>query len=178
MRIIKFEVPAVILSVLSLSAQAMPVQWHLSNVTFDDGGTANGSFIYDADVGAFGTYSNILITTTAGTNFSGGTYGDLYDGTSTLIRTIETLEGDLNGVGFLSMLFDSPLTNSGGTVAFFDPPGAEGPCDDFECSASQEFRFINGGTVNGAAVIPILPALWLYGSALGLLGWMRRRKTI
>ena len=45
---------AVILSCLSLSAMSM--QWHLSGVTFDDGGTAFGSFFFDADTV---TYSGI-----------------------------------------------------------------------------------------------------------------------
>ncbi|MGI9344388.1 MAG: VPLPA-CTERM sorting domain-containing protein [Gammaproteobacteria bacterium] len=30
---------------------------------------------------------------------------------------------------------------------------------------------------NGVGVIPIPAAVWLFGSALGMLGWMRRRKT-
>lgn len=29
--------------------------------------------------------------------------------------------------------------------------------------------------VDGDAVVPVPPAVWLFGSALGLLGWMKRK---
>jgi hypothetical protein len=38
-------------------ANAFPVTWTLSGVTFSDGGTASGSFIYDADNNTFSTWS-------------------------------------------------------------------------------------------------------------------------
>jgi hypothetical protein len=38
-------------------AHATPLQWTLDNFTFSDGGTAMGSFIYDADTN---TYSSRL----------------------------------------------------------------------------------------------------------------------
>lgn len=41
---------------ISGSAQAFPLQWTVNDVVFDDGGTASGSFFYDADTN---TYSNI-----------------------------------------------------------------------------------------------------------------------
>lgn len=50
-----------------LVAQAMPVTWTLSGVTFAGGGTASGSFDFDADLDR---YSNVAITTTAGGNFA------------------------------------------------------------------------------------------------------------
>jgi hypothetical protein len=36
-----------------------------------------------------------------------------------------------------------------------------------------------GGVINmSTAVIPVPAAVWLFGSALGLLGWIRRRATV
>ena len=49
------------LLLFSMAAQAAPVTWHLQDVVFDDGATASGSFVYDADTG---NYSSIDITTT------------------------------------------------------------------------------------------------------------------
>src|SRR5260370_41021523 len=58
-------------------ANAGPVAYTLSGVTLSDGGTASGSFSYDA---AANTYSNInIVTTTAGTR-SGATYNSVSTG--------------------------------------------------------------------------------------------------
>ena len=43
-------------------AQATPMTWTLNNVKFNDGSTANGSFVFDASTG---TYMDVLITTGA-----------------------------------------------------------------------------------------------------------------
>src|SRR3954453_13212771 len=43
---------------------AAPVLWTLSGVTFADGGTASGSFVYDATTN---TYSAINVTSAGGT---------------------------------------------------------------------------------------------------------------
>src|SRR5258708_19781801 len=59
------------LGVCSVFASAAPVVWTLSGVTFSDGGTASGSFIFDADTN---TYSSINVTTTPGSVRSGATY--------------------------------------------------------------------------------------------------------
>ncbi len=52
-------------------ASADGITWSLSGVTFDDGGTASGSFVYDA---VTNTVSAVNIVTTAGTTFGGTTY--------------------------------------------------------------------------------------------------------
>jgi hypothetical protein len=43
------------------------VKWHLSGVVFSDGGTAQGSFVYDADTAQF---SQIAIETTGSIAFT------------------------------------------------------------------------------------------------------------
>jgi hypothetical protein len=52
-------------------SSASPVLWTLTGVNFSDGGTASGSFIYDADTN---TYSDIDIVTTSGSAQGGATY--------------------------------------------------------------------------------------------------------
>jgi hypothetical protein len=46
------------------AANANLVTWNLQDFVFSDGGTASGSFVFDANTGH---YSNISIVTTAGT---------------------------------------------------------------------------------------------------------------
>jgi hypothetical protein len=66
---------------LSTAAVAGPVLWTV-NVTFNDGGTATGTFDFDADAGTAcstanspcGLYSNVDIVTTTGTSLLGTTY--------------------------------------------------------------------------------------------------------
>ncbi len=55
-------------------ASADGITWDLSGVTFDDGGTASGSFVYDASTNK---YSSIDIITTSGTTLAGATYTSL-----------------------------------------------------------------------------------------------------
>lgn len=44
--------------------------------------------------------------------------------------------------------------------------------------ANTEIDFGDFGTISGpTAVVPIPAAVWLFGSALGLLGWIRKRKA-
>ena len=70
---------------LPLHAHATPITWRLVDVTYNDGGTASGSFVYDA---ALNLYSGISISTTAGSAFAGASYFDLLPGkTSNAMRT-------------------------------------------------------------------------------------------
>ncbi len=61
----------VAIAALAVGAQAVPVTYILQGVTFNDGGTASGSFVYDD---ATNTYSNVNITTTPGAPPLGATY--------------------------------------------------------------------------------------------------------
>jgi hypothetical protein len=153
---------------------AVPLTWTLNDIVFEDGGTATGSFVYDADANS---YSNIDITTQGGDDsFYGGSYTQLfapysYSQNSGYVQTESLLCGvpqDLCGFG---LLFESNLTNAGGTKAII-----------FDNSISVEIRInsfqdrdITSGTVSA---VPIPAAVWLFGSALAGLGWMRRKQTV
>src|SRR5258706_7531917 len=71
-------------------ASADGIAWDLSGVTFDDGGTASGSFVYDATAN---TYSSIDIITTLGTAFGRATYTSPSGGLCFFFNRIVTLCG-------------------------------------------------------------------------------------
>ena len=105
-------------------ASADGVTWDLSGVTFDDGGTASGSFVYDADTN---TVNDIDIVTTAGTAFGGATYtgsdpafGPFPD---QLVVVTDASLADFTGTPVLNLLFLDSLTDAGGTVDLLDVGG-------------------------------------------------------
>ena len=141
------------------------ITWTLSDVTFGDGGTASGSFVYDAPTNAF---SSIDITTTSGSAFGGATYTALSgvfgsSGTGMLVGA----SGDLTNTDLLFLLFDAALTNSGGTVLLVGV--GEGTCDNTDCSLSTLDRSITGGELVGTVVTPEASTLSLLSMALAAL---------
>ena len=182
----------VLLSLPSI-ASADSVLWTLTGVTFagldpttglpngTTGGTANGSFDYNA---ATNTFSNIDITTTAGSGFGGATYSGLLSNglvfgsssTGLLLGAPGTAPTGLMGP-VLMLLFDTPLINTGGTVTDTLTTGAvdgggEGTCDSADCSASTQNRFITGGAATstvGVVTTPEPSALSLLAVALAAL---------
>ena len=187
---------------LSLNAAAAPVTWVLDGVTFASSevqgpgpydGVATGRFTYDADTN---TYSDVSITTTGsgiwGTDNCGdsalcGTYiraTDLYAPlTATSLQITPTASDPIDSTGYygISLQFVSALTNAGGTVQLFTAGGTdgEGICKNSDClpegaAGVTAFRGFSGGSVSA---IPVPAAVWLFGSALAGLGWMRRKQT-
>jgi PEP-CTERM motif len=168
----------------AFSAMATPVTWNLKNVVFADGGTASGSFVFDADfVGGRG-YSNIAITTSNLGGF-GATYGTMnpnsLQNATLLIALAATppFAADLTGTPLLAVSFASALTNSGGTVniLFPFPTGFtfESTCANTGCSAaSGNIRNFVSGQVTTNVPEPSTMAL----AALALLGvgLVKRRK--
>jgi len=72
----------------------------------------------------------------------------------------------------LILAYAQPLTNAGGTVAL------SGYEEIYPFSLAGYFdRTIISGSLVGTTIVPIPAAVWLFGSGLGLLGWLRRRQT-
>lgn len=146
-------------------ASADGITWDLSGVTFDDGGTASGSFVYDA---LTNTYSSIDIITAGGSAFGGATYTSLsgvFGSSST--GMLLGASGDLTNTALLFLIFGADLTGSGGTVPLTGV--GEGTCDNSDCSASTLLRSITAGDVVATVSTPEPSALSLLGLGLATL---------
>lgn len=163
-------------------AHAVPIQWTLNNVVFDDGGTGSGSFTYDADLNAF---SAVSINTTAGGAFGGWAYtGQAIDQPQHASQLVATTGNSLTlpGSVHFALRFDAPLTNLGGTrnllagsFTFPPPQGSfEVVCAVAGACAAPPARLLVSGTLS-APVVPVPAAAPLLASALSLLAWLRRR---
>jgi hypothetical protein len=152
------------------SANATVLTWELVNVVFDDQTAVTGSFDFDSDTN---TYSNWSLSVEAGGIFPAFTYlqsngsAGIACGAAPTCADFVSIASALNG-SFLRLEYDSPLTNSGGTIdltlAF--------PNRSFECDNCNNFRYITGGAVR--AFVPAPATLALLG--LGLLGVGYRRR--
>lgn len=156
------------------TASATPITWTLHDVTFDDGGTATGTFDYDADTN---TVSAVDITTSAGTSFPGADYTLVDPGYGPFAGAMVFVTGtfaDYTGTPALSFVFASDLTDAGGTVAA-EVFGGEFTCIDSGCTNGDEVRaMLDGGSVTAAGMVPE-PATLSLLAAGGLLGFRLRR---
>jgi hypothetical protein len=155
-------------------AQASPVVWYFNGVTFNDGGTASGSFVYDA---ALQQYSGVDIVTTAGTASAGETYSWPIlpqFGSPTLLFAfpIPFSPNFLTGTPEFVIQFSSALTDAGGTIPL--NVGSEGPitgeaiCLDAGCGSASGVRLATSGAVSSApepatAIVLVSAVLMLIG---------------
>jgi hypothetical protein len=163
-------VALVIFAAGTVGLSATPVLWTLQGVTLTDGGTASGSFVYDADTN---TYSDLNITTTTGSARAGSTYTvfNPFTGTSPdgffAATTFPFDEGSPGLIiGFLT------LTDAGGTREFdasfiFDEGsyyGLNGLLGD------ATFRFSTAGGITSVPEPSALGLVAIGGMVLFVLG--------
>ncbi len=129
-RILKCFIATALL-VGSMEAQAVPMTWFLSGVTFNDGGTAAGSFRYDADTNM---YSGITISTTDGairlgsdymfpTGVGSASFADF------LNRDFPVVPGQTHR---LAIFLEAAMTNAGGVIPIART--SEFTCVDASCT--------------------------------------------
>jgi hypothetical protein len=150
----------------ALPAQAALVTWNLENVTFTDGATASGSFTIDA---AAGTWSAFSIATTSGAlsayTYDPTTSGLYFNGFGPNSFTI--MPG--NGQRYLTFSFVAALTDAGGTHAINTP-------SSWECMNCSPWRYMAGSVTSQAADVPEPATMAMVLPALGMLGFMSRRR--
>jgi hypothetical protein len=168
------------LSLLGFSqrASATPLTWNLLGVTFDDGGTATGSFVFDADTGTFSAIS--IVTSPDPALGRGATYGiPTGIGSDTFFDTITSFPA-AGKDRFLFVLL-APMTNAGGLIGI-EPggplvPSVETTCPDDVCAApGPGTRLVETGSIVSGVAIPEPSTLLLLGSgALVLRRRLKRR---
>ena len=159
--------------IFSDTTQADPIVWTLQGVTFDDGGTATGSFTYDAGTTIYSDWNIsvqgfIYMPNAFPVSFASGN-----DSTVTFVFSIPRVFGRS-----LTLTFLSPLTNTGGTSGLVGAP------ESFERFASRlgtTTRFITAGSVTTApAAVPEPSTLALLASGIfigGLVKILQLRRT-
>lgn len=147
------------LSMSAGSASAANLNWTLNNVAFSDGGTATGSFNYDADTSTYGAFS---INVQGGSILTPFTYDNSTSFIDSGIFTDNDVRFTKNDYSrFFELEFFDSLTNAGGTVPlvrlFKSDSGGLG---SFECKSDTctSFRDLTG-TVT-ARPIPVPGAVF------------------
>lgn len=153
---------------------AAPVTWTLSNVVFADGGTATGSFVYDASSNTVVSYT-ISVQSGNTTTFPAWVYqnGTTHNTGAGVFTSIGVIDFDTDIVGFghsrVLVLPVLPLPGTGGVVNL-DLTNAYGG----ECYNCSPYRVFASGQVTAPGTsTPPVPALspWaLAGLAILLLG--------
>jgi hypothetical protein len=138
---------------LAITVRADPVTWTLTDAIFDDGGTATGSFVYNADTN---TTSDINIVTSSTVMMAEGNYRVLLSGGPATTRLVEQQQADYTGARVLSLNYDGSLTNAGGEVPIGTAFSAEALCSNAACNPeSPQRRFVAGSVVAGPPPVSV-----------------------
>jgi hypothetical protein len=141
-------------------AEAAALRWNLQGVTFNDGGTASGSFLFDADTN---TFSDVNISTFLSNGNPVASYVSALGDATGFASVIPS------PFSVLTFGFSSPLTNLGGEIALL-------PTTEFAFVGGLPLsRSISAGSVSAAATPIPTPALLPGLIGLGM-GIARKRK--
>jgi len=145
-------------------------------ITFDDGRIVNGTN-GEVVTGNF-SFDQFRVTHTD-TELAGGAAGDLvFSDTSIGDRTLMGVNMEFRGPN--SLLSDQFISSALASLTA-DPFAWDGVVGvGATTQAPRRLQFVFGAPgfpeIN-ATLVPVPAAVWLFGSALGLLGWIRRKST-
>ena len=142
---------------LARSTSAVPLLFTLTGVTFNDGATASGSFIFDPDTEMFGAFN---IATTDSLSYMGATYSSSnasIAGFPDSGGSPDVFTFDNNIDHYLQFLYSGHITAPG--IYALQPGSDSGqgyPVDAFEYVDNSNYRIMTGGffTVTGLASVP------------------------
>ncbi|TQV76353.1 PEP-CTERM sorting domain-containing protein [Denitrobaculum tricleocarpae] len=160
-------------------ASAVPLLWTLNDVTFNNGGTASGSFRFDADTAS---YSDVAVTTSgAGIDAS---FDLAAGGNAEFLSLLNAADGpDFAGAPTLRLAFLDLLTNLGGEVGLElnSFSSAIAGCGNADCSlliGGVDFQLASGSVISEAVTQVSEPGtLSMLVLGLGVLGFKRRREA-
>lgn len=131
------------LSIGASASRAVPILWS-ADIAFSDGGTVTGNFVYDADSGSYGTFSQINILTSGGSSGIGPNsyHGVILQSTFFVDLVNDSSLKDLTGQTVLFLAWNSGGLSQYGSLGLSDSGGAvqalgarEEVCANANCTA-------------------------------------------
>ncbi len=177
---------------------ASPVEWTFVDVRFSDGGTLEGSFIYDSERRdptrileySLRTYGGSSEIGPWGFTYPGGYYRDyMYYGIKeqppsiSVINFDQAPDGTMYWIAILYLYLEEPFTNNGGTIDLYTALHPEGdyPAEYYLATDGRTpiaKRTITRGRIRGVPVPAPASILCLMAGLFALASLrIRRRKT-
>ena len=165
----------VLITLAAAPLHAAPVRWTLSNVTFSDGSTSTGSFVYDASTDQILDWD---VTLNCGPVCSGNLSTSLgidgYSGDPARYFEFGAYD-DSGSYIWIPLAIETALGDDGGRIDFIRSGDVEGSyVVNYDTGIQSHLNTQSDPYIFGVAIVPIPVPLILFSSALGLLGWLKR----